>query len=61
MIELIEILLGACIPFVPEEYQKYVFAIAPPIFLLVILIFTFWLVGWFAKTLYNALTGGRDK
>lgn len=61
MVELIKILLGACMAFCPEKYQEYVYAIAPPVFVLVILIFTFWLVGWFCKTIYNAISGGRDK
>ena len=61
MTEVIEILLGACMEFCPEQYREYVFAIAPPIYVLVILIFTCWLTGWFARTVYNAVVGGKEK
>ena len=59
--DFIEILLGACLPFVPEQYQAFVLAWFPPVAVLIILIFTFWLLGWFCKTIYNSLIGGRGE
>ena len=61
MIEVVEILLGACMKFCPEQYQEYVLAFAPPVFVLVILVFTCWLVGWFAKTVYTSIIGRRGE
>lgn len=58
--QLIEILLGAVLQFVPESYRGIVIAIAVPSYVGIILIFTFWLVGWFARTIYWALIGGRS-
>lgn len=55
LIQLIEILLGAVLYFVPESYTEIVIAISVPIYVGIILIFTFWLVGWFARTVYWAL------
>lgn len=59
MVQLIEILLGAVLEFVPEVYKEIVIAIAVPSYVGIILIFTFWLVGWFARTVYKSLIGGR--
>lgn len=61
MIEFIEILLGACLPFVPEQYQEIVRAIFAPSAVGIVLIFTFWLIGLFFKVVYNALIGGRGE
>ena len=61
MIEFIEILLGACLPFISEQYQEIVRAIFAPSAVGIVLIFTFWLIGWFCKTVYNALIGGRGE
>lgn len=60
MNQLIEILLGAVLYFVPESYREIVIAISVPVYVGIILIFTFWLVGWFAKTVYRALIGRRS-
>jgi len=60
MVELIEILLGAVLEFVPEVYKEIVIAIAVPCYVGIILIFTFWLAGWFAKVVYRALVRGRS-
>ena len=60
MNQLIEILLGAVLEFVPEAYREIVIAIAVPCYVGIILIFTFWLVGWFVRTVYRALIGGRS-
>lgn len=59
MVRLIEILLGAVLEFVPESYKEIVIAIAVPCYVGIILIFTFWLVGWFCRVVYRALIGGR--
>lgn len=61
MNEFIEILLGACLNFVPEQYQELVRAWFVPSSVLLTQGFTFWLVGWFCKTVYNAIAGGWDK
>ncbi len=60
LIRLIEILLGAVLYFVPESYTEIVIAISVPIYVGIILIFTFWLVGWFVRTVYWALVGRRS-
>lgn len=60
MNQLIEILLGAVLQFVPESYREIVIAISVPVYVGIILIFTFWLVGWFARTVYWALVGRRS-
>lgn len=57
--KLIEILLGAVLQFVPDVYKEIVIAVAVPVYVGIILIFTFWLVGWFAKTVFKAIVGGR--
>lgn len=57
LIQLVEILLGAILYFVPESYTEIVIAISVPIYVGIILIFTFWLIGWFARTVYWALVG----
>lgn len=58
MNELIEILLGAVLEFVPETYREEVISICVPVYVGIILIFTFWLIGWFARTVYRAIVGG---
>ncbi|MBR1528319.1 MAG: hypothetical protein IJ642_06035 [Oscillospiraceae bacterium] len=58
MNELIRILLGCIMEFVPEAYREQVIAVAVPVYVGIILIFTFWLIGWFARTVYRALIGG---
>lgn len=58
MNQLIEILLGAVLQFVPESYREIVISICVPVYVGIILIFTFWLVGWFVRTIYRVLIGG---
>lgn len=62
MVELIEILLGAVLYFIPETYpyRDMVIAVCVPVYVGIILIFTFWLIGWFARVVYRALIGGSN-
>ena len=48
--ELIGILLGAVTEYVPEEFQAIVLAIATPIYVGILFIFTFILLIWCAST-----------
>lgn len=58
--EFIEILLGACMEFVPEQYQEIVLAIATPVYVAIILIFVMFLALWFGRTLYLGICRGLD-
>lgn len=58
MVELIRILLGAVLEFVPEAYREIVIAVCVPVYVGIVLIFTFWLLGWFARSVYRAIVGG---
>lgn len=59
--EFIGILLGACMYFVPEEYQAIVLSISTPIFVLAVEIFTFWLVAWYTRAMFSFLIGKRGR
>lgn len=48
--ELIEILLGAVLEFVPENYVEIVLAIATPIYVGILFVFTFVFLIWCANT-----------
>lgn len=61
MNELIEILLGAVMEFCPEQYREIVLAVSAPVYVGVVLIFTFWLFGWGCRTIYKSIAGGRDE
>lgn len=59
--EFVGILLGCCNYFVSEQYQEIVTAIACPIYVGIILIFTFLLCLWFARVMYSFLAGRGRK
>lgn len=48
--ELIEILLGAIMEYVPEVYREEVLAVATPVYVGILFIFTFILFIWCANT-----------
>ena len=61
MNDFIEILLGACMEFVPEIYREEVLAIACPVYVGIVEVFVFALCLWFARAVYSVLVGrGRS-
>lgn len=61
MNDFVGILLGTCMEYVPENYREIVLAIATPVYVGIILIFTFWLFCWGCRSIYKAIVGGDDK